>query len=131
MYLNKKMYFIDNALARQIGFRFSEDEGRLMENLVWLELKRRGQAVFYHQGTKECDFILQEKNRITGAIQVTTNIDHESTKQRELDGLLEAMETYKLKSGLILTDDHELPLTLEKNRKKYKVNVLPAWKWLL
>jgi len=131
MYLNKKMYFIDNALARQIGFRFSEDEGRLMENLVWLELKRRGRVIFYHQETKECDFILQEKNQITQAIQVTTNIDNESTKQRELDGLLEAMETYKLKSGLILTDDHEFSLIAEKNRKKYKVNVLPAWKWLL
>lgn len=131
MYLNKKMYFIDNALAKQIGFRFSEDKGRLMENLIWLELKRRGHAIFFHQGAKECDFILREKNQITQAIQVTTNIDNESTKQRELDGLLEAMETYKLKSGLILTDDYELPLTLGKNRKKYQVNILPAWKWLL
>lgn len=49
---SKKIYFIDHALARNIGFRFSDDSGRLLENIVFIELKRRFQRIYYHREKK-------------------------------------------------------------------------------
>ena len=79
----KKEYFIDHALARKVGFRSSEDQGRLLENIVFIELKRRGAEVFFHKDQKECDFLIQQDHKIVQAIQVTVHLDHEETRQRE------------------------------------------------
>lgn len=54
----KKGYFIDVVLAQTVGFRFSPDEGRLLENLVYLELRKKYE-VYYHKENKECDFIIK------------------------------------------------------------------------
>ncbi len=123
----KKLYFIDNALAKSISFRFSEDRGRFLENTVFLELKRRNYKLFYHKNTFECDFIVRERATITQAIQVTVSLNDENTKKREVRGLLEALETHKLNEGIILTENEEF--TIEENDRL--INVLPIWKWLL
>jgi predicted AAA+ superfamily ATPase len=123
----KKMYFIDSALSMSIGFRFSEDYGRLLENLVFLELKRRGyKNIYYHLDKHECDFIVQEGNQVVLAIQVTKYIETH-TEQREVAGLVEAAEKYSPDSVLLLTDDQEM--TLSFNEKS--ITVLPVWKWML
>ncbi len=67
----KKTYFIDLGLVRELGFHHSEDNGRLLENLVFIELKRRGKEVYYHARKHECDFVIKEKNSIVEAIQVS------------------------------------------------------------
>src|SRR5690606_41519610 len=54
MVLPKKVYFIDHALAKLVGFRHTEDRGRLLENQVFIELKRRGLDVYYHKEEEEC-----------------------------------------------------------------------------
>ena len=123
----KKIYFIDNALAKSISFRFSEDKGRFLENLVFIELKRRGYELFYHKIKKECDFLIREKSKITQAIQVTTSLEDKKTKDREVAGLCEAMDTHNLKEGLILTENENFTLSL--NDKTIKV--LPVYRWLL
>jgi len=41
--------------------------------------------------------------------------------------LLEAMEYFKLKNGLILSYDQETNITLDKK----KISVKPVWKWIL
>ena len=123
----KKSYFIDNGLVRRVGFSFSDNLGHLLENLVFIELMRRGKTVFYHKNGQECDFVLVEGKIVTTAIQVTYAMPNEKTRKREVDGLMEAMNVYKLHSGLIITDDTEEEITI--NDKK--ITIIPAWKWLL
>lgn len=120
---SKKEYFIDQALAQKIGFRASEDQGRMLENIVFLELKRRKSELYFHKAKTECDFLVKESHKITQAIQVTTHLDNEDTQRRELGGLKEAMETYHLKNGLILTENAEF--------QEGNITVMPIWKWLL
>lgn len=127
MHHNKKCYMIDTALIRAIGFRTSEDKGRLLENVVFLELKRQGKDVYFHKDKKECDFIVREKNHIVQAIQVTTSLGADKVKEREVEGLVEAMKAYQLNEGLILTENEYASLDVEGLR----IEVLPLWKWLL
>lgn len=123
----KKIYLIDQALINMLGFGFSENRGRLLENLVFLELKRRGKIIFYHRQKKECDFVLREGAQIKHAIQVSASLTEKKTLQRELEGLAEALEIHKLTQGLIITENEEK--TLEYAGKK--IEVKPAWKWFL
>ena len=123
----KKSYFIDNGLVRRVGFSFSDNLGHLLENLVYVELLRRGKSVYYHNKRQECDFVLVENKTVTTAIQVTYAMPNEKTRKREIDGLLDAINTYKLQSGLIITDDAEEEI-IENDKK---ITIIPAWKWLI
>ncbi len=127
VYSNKKVYFVDTAIAKILGFRTSEDYGRILENVVFMELKRRNEEVYYHREKKECDFVIRDGYNIREAIQVTQSLENPDTKIREIEGLFEALKTYKLKEGLILTDDTEDEI--EMNGKK--ITVKPIWKWML
>ncbi len=97
-----------------------------MENLVYIELKRRGRDIYYHRDLYECDFLTKEKDKITGAIQVTNELNEKNSK-RELNGLLEALDKHKLSNGLILTYYDEDTKFIDGK----KVEILPIWKWLL
>ncbi len=122
----KKAYTIDPAFANRLGFHFSENKGRILENLIYIELLRRGKEVYYFSGKNECDFLIKEGARITQAIQVTYLLDATNT-QREIIGLKEAMQAYQLKQGLLLTANETVP----KNGIPDEINIQPAWKWLL
>lgn len=124
---NKKCYMIDPALIRTVGFRVSEDRGRLLENVVFLHLKMQGYEVYFHKERKECDFVVREKNRIVQAIQVATRLTDEKVKNREVDGLTEAMNSYGLREGLIITENEQETLETEQHR----IRIVPLWKWLL
>lgn len=124
----KKVYAIDNALVSRLGFHFSGEEGRLLENLVYVELHRRGGELFYHHsGRAECDFVVREGFRVTAAIQVCYLFDSAETREREIRGLKDAMEAYRLTEGLIVTNTHEEEVDCDGR----KIHILPAWKWLL
>jgi len=123
----RKVYCIDNGILTNTSFRISEDYGRYLENLVFIELKRNGLEVYFHQGKKECDFVIKEGLNIKKAIQVCRTLKDENTKIRELKGLEEALDTYGLNEGMILTDDEEYEMVLEDHR----IIVKPVWKWLL
>lgn len=112
----KKFYFIDLALIKEIGFLNSKDEGRLLENLVFLHLRRTYEHIYYHKGVQECDFLIREKGKITGAIQVCWSMGQEETRKREINGLLGAMTAYHLDQGLIITFDEDEILTTEKGQ---------------
>ena len=122
----RKIYAIDNGMRNTIAYFTSQDEGRLLENLVFLELKRRGREIYYFKNKRECDFIVREKSAVTEAIQVTAhfNIDN---REREVNGLLEAMDAFALKKGLILTQDAEDLLKIDSK----SIIVKPIYKWLL
>ncbi len=127
----KKQYFIDHALAGAIGFRTSEDRGRFLENIVFIELKRRNKEIYFHKNKKECDFIIKEKNKVTSVIQVCVHMESEEIKKREYAGLFEAMKLYRLKEGLILTEDKEYKETMLIEGVQHTVQVMTLWKWLL
>jgi len=122
----KKVYVVDSALANSISFRFSEESGRILENTVFLQLKRLGKEIYYHRQKYECDFVIKEGTKISQAIQVCHEL-HDENKERELSGLLEACKTHKHKTGLLLTRDQEEEFIQE----GIKIFVKPVWKWLL
>jgi len=123
----RKIYAIDHALVKAIRFAGSADYGRWLENIVFLELTRRKRAVYYHKQQRECDFLLGERGRIVGALQVCKSLADPRTRQREFAGLREALTTYRLDKGLIITeDDHELVTDAG-----MQIEVVPAWYWLL
>ena len=126
VYSSKKAYFVDTGMANIIGFRVSEDEGRLLENVVFLQLKRKKKEIFFYKQKRECDFLLREGLKIVEAIQVTSYLT-KNNEEREIGGLLEALDEYGLKKGLILTLDEEKEI--KKNNKI--IIVKPVWKWLL
>lgn len=124
---NKKCYMIDSALIRLIGFRVGEDRGRLLENMVFLHLKMQGKEIFFHKEQKECDFIIREGNRIVQAIQVATNLIDQKVRKREFEGLLEAMNMYAVKQGVIITENDEELIEVDGRQ----INIIPIWKRFL
>lgn len=127
----KKQYFIDHGMANLIGFRASNEYGRTLENIVFIELLRRNADIYFHREKKECDFVIRAGNAITAAIQVCKQFNTLETKQRGFEGLLEAMVLYRLDEGLILTENMEADEMIERDNKTYKVTIKPIWKWLL
>jgi predicted AAA+ superfamily ATPase len=122
----KKVYCIDNGLLNSASFKFSQNTGKLLENTVFIELKRRKHTVYYHRKNYECDFLTVNKNAVASCIQVSANINEEN-QQREIRGLLEALYAHHLSEGFILTEDQEETRTND-NKKIY---IIPVWKWLL
>ncbi|NOY50133.1 MAG: ATP-binding protein [Chlorobi bacterium] len=122
----KKVYTIDTGFASRIGFNFSENKGRILENIVFLELLRRAKDVFYHSAKNECDFVVKQGLEIVEAIQVSYLIN-DNNEQREYAGLQEAMQTYKLQKGLLLTYDTEKTVAVGTK----EIKIVPVWKWLL
>ena len=122
----KKIYAIDSAFSQMIGLNFSDNKGRILENLVFIELKRMGKEVYYYSGKNECDFIVKDGTLIREAIQVCYSLD-ETNREREIDGLMECMDKFKLKEGLILTHEQEDEIKI----RNKKIRVVPVFKWLL
>lgn len=122
----KKVYCIDNGILNAVSFQFSEDMGKLLENLVYIELKRKNEMVYHHKLKNECDFLIVRKNKVSEAIQVTQKLD-ETTEKREIQGLIEALKEHKLSAGLILTAEQEEERMVEGK----KIIIKPVWKWLL
>jgi predicted AAA+ superfamily ATPase len=123
----KKIYFIDHALVARLGFRFSENLGRLLENLVFIELRRRGKEVWYHNGKHECDFIILEKETVTDAIQVCYSMADPAVRKREIAGLIEALECYQLTNGLIITREEQEEIRTD----GLVIRLVPVASWLL
>jgi len=120
----KKVYSIDNGLSSCNSVSFSSDSGRMLENQVFLDLRRLRSEIYYFSGSNECDFVVREKNRIKMAVQVCHELN-EGNMDREINGLVEALETFNLDEGLLLTYDQED--NLERSGKR--IIVKPVWKW--
>lgn len=125
MALTKKVYLSDLGFKKIFGMNISTDIGRLLENMVFIELKRRKKEIYYWKDKNECDLIIKTGFKITETIQVCYNLNE--NREREIKGLTDAMQNFNLKEGLILTYDQE---------DKFKINnkriiVKPVWKWVL
>ena len=121
----KKVYSIDTGLIKANSVSFSQDKGRMLENIVFTQLKRIGLEVFYFKKERECDFITRDSKKDLNAYQVCFELN-EDNKDREINGLLEALNYLKQKVGFILTlDQHD---ELELNGKK--IIVRPVYTWM-
>ena len=122
----KKVYSIDNGFSYVNSASFSKDKGKMLENLVFLKIRRKFQDIFYFQDKNECDFLVKEKEKIVQAIQVCYEFNEE-TKKRELEGIISALKEFDLKSGIVLTYNQEDRFLIQNK----EIIVLPVWKWLL
>ena len=124
---SQKIYSLDTGMIHSVAFNFSENKGKMLEHLVFLELKRRGAEVYYHHKNGECDFVIKSGYSISHAYQVSVSLEDQKTKDREIKGLLSALHEYSLDEGFIITEQEEY--VFEKDKKK--IHVLPFWKWAL
>lgn len=115
----KKVYTIDNGILASVSFRFSENRGKLFENLVYTEFKKSGFQIHFYQNKGECDFIVN-KASTRKAIQVCYELTDQN-RRRELAGLKEAMDALRIQDGTIITYDQE--------EKSDHVNIIPFWKF--
>jgi hypothetical protein len=122
----KKSYFIDNGLLLSVSFAFSDDYGKLLENTVFLQLKRSGKDIFYYKDKKECDFLVFDRDRAIEAIQVCYDMSDKDTREREITGLLEACKALGLGSGVIVTLDEDDELTIDDVR----IKLISVYKYL-
>ncbi|WP_245208364.1 ATP-binding protein [Bacteroides faecium] len=127
---DKKYYCIDNGLRSVLLNPQSEDNGKLLENAVFLHLRRSlriQEELHYYKGKKECDFVVTEFDKVTRLIQVSYQMSDEETRKREIDGLLEAAKVTGCRELTIITMETEA----EWNEQDMLIRVLPAWKWML
>jgi len=111
----KKVYLNDIVFG-------DKDKGRKLENIVFIELLRRKEKVYYFKNNFECDFVVPKKQ----AIQVVWELNEEN-KKREIKGLIEAMKYFRIKKGTIFTYNQEEKI----KENKYEIQIIPLWKWLL
>jgi len=124
----RKIYCIDTGLINAIVPKTSVDYGRLMENLVFLELKRQNREIyFYSQTGYEVDFLIKEGLKIKQLIQVSYSITNEDTKKREINALLKASNELKCEELIIITWDEDR----EERINSKLIRIIPLWKWLL
>jgi predicted AAA+ superfamily ATPase len=124
---DKKIYVIDTGLRNAVSFKFSADIGRHLENMIFIELKRRQKEVFFYKTKEnyEVDFLLHENP--VQLIQVTYSMLDTETAQREKRALFSAMKELNVKQSLIITyNEYD---TIKK--KEFTINVVPVWRWLL
>jgi uncharacterized protein len=101
-----KVYAIDPGLYNAVSFRFSENIGRLFENVVYLELRRKREEVFYWKGKKEVDFLIRKGAGIDRLINVCWDLNQDN-EERELSGLAEAMEKFNVSEAEIVVGGYD------------------------
>lgn len=122
----KKVYSIDNGFSFNNSVSFSKDKGKMLENIVFLAMRRKFKDIFYFKGINECDFIVKQKDKVIHVVQVCFDFNEDNTN-REISGLLEALKKFNMKEGVILTYNQEDNFLVEGK----KITVIPVWKWLL
>ncbi len=126
--MQKKIYAIDTCLSKQIAFHFSKKQGRYLENIVYLELRRRYKEIYYYK-TKdnlEVDFLVREGNQIVLLIQVAETLKDSKTRAREYKALTQAMKELGVERGLILTQEEEIT-----DPEWPNIEVMAIYHWLL
>ena len=130
----KKVYCVDTGVINMIGFRFSENIGRLMENTIAIELQRRKflntlLETYYWKDyqQREVDFVVKQGTKVEQLIQVTYATDKEEIEDREIEALIKASSELNCTNLLVISWDYEAE---EKIRGKM-IKFTPLWKWLL
>lgn len=126
MLSEKKVYVVDNGFVNVASVSASKDLGRKFENVVYWNIRRKTRKIWYYSdGHLECDFIFQ-KNEDYLAIQVCYELNGDN-QERELNGLIAALEFFNLREGVILTLDQTDKIL----KDGYTIHVVPAYKFEL
>ncbi|MBU0764750.1 MAG: ATP-binding protein [Bacteroidetes bacterium] len=120
----KKIYSVDIGLKRAVSF--DRDIGRIYENIVFNHIQQFTEEVFYYNNKQEVDFIYRGNNRLN-IINVSYDIEDRRTRQREVQGLVGAMNDIDTSEATLITDFREE--IIEQDKKVIKI--VPLWKWLL
>ena len=107
----KKFYAIDTGFSNAVSFNVSKKIGANLENIIFLELRRRGEKIYYYKSEKgrEIDFLVQKEHSIE-LIQVSATLENEETRRRELRVFSEANKELRgeIKAILITFDSSEV-----------------------
>lgn len=125
----KKIYSIDHSFATSVGSGVLLNSGHLLENLVFMALRRLSADISYFKtnGGREVDFIARFHDRSRVLLQVCESLVHSQTREREISALAEAMSELKLKAATIVTRNHDEEIKVEGRT----IKVVPAWRFLL
>jgi uncharacterized protein len=126
----RKMYIIDNGLVNALNYSLSNDYGKLLENTVYLWLRRQTafqRGLYFYKEKKECDFVLLDREKPVKLIQACWDVSDNYTLKREVAGLTEAARYMNCDDLMIITSDNEMEIIQD----NLKVKVIPAWKALL
>jgi uncharacterized protein len=122
----QKIYVIDMAIYHQNKIAFSPNDGHILENLVYLHLRRLGKEIFYFQGKGECDFIVTNKGIPSELYQVCTEINSLNI-DREVNALFEAMEYFNINEAYIITQNQ----TDNFKKDNLIIKAIQAWQWII
>jgi len=125
----RKVYAIDTGLVQACTHSPRPDWGRLLENFVFMELRRLPLVIeYYRTGSgREVDFIITDPKGRRSLLQVSTEMKSPDTRQRELRGLGEGMKECRLKGATVVTMNHTERLKIESGQ----IEIVPAWQWAL
>lgn len=127
----RKIYAVDPAFISVLSDDFSKNSGRILENIVFLELRRKAilmnYEVFYYKKQVEIDFVVYRKGKVTELIQVSESLKEKRTYNREVRALIQASSDLKPKELRIITQNEELTI----NQGGQQIEVIPVIKWLL
>jgi predicted AAA+ superfamily ATPase len=118
---NKKYYFLDTGI---LGLFLTDQATKLLENQIYIELRRRGERPFFLKRKTEVDFYIPEKGML---IQVSYSINNPETAEREVKGLRTAMKEFGITNSWIITYDETKEIEVEEGL----IKVVSAWQWLL
>jgi hypothetical protein len=107
----KKIYCIDTGMVNSVGFHYSPNTGKLLENLVFLTLRQQTKEIFYYMssGGNEVDFYLPKQRQL---IQVSQRLENSSTRERELRALEHSIKEMPIENALILSETNENEITV-------------------
>lgn len=124
----KKIYSIDPGIVNAIAFKFSENRGRLFENALYLELKRKSDEIYYYktQQDYEVDFVVKQGTALS-LFQVCLDLGQETTSLREVRSLVHAAQELGLNHAEIITADEERDFNID----GIAIKASPLYKFLL
>ena len=125
----KKVYCIDHAMINSVSSEISANSGHLLENMVFLHLRRMTDSLYYYRTNngKEIDFVWLDNQKKKHLVQVCLSLADPLTKKREMTSLTQAMDELRLTEATIVTLDEDQQI--EKDGKK--IRIIPAWKYLI
>jgi predicted AAA+ superfamily ATPase len=127
----RKVYVVDNGLIYTRSFELSSNNGRQLENMVFIELLRRGydlkKSLFYYRTSndKEVDFVIRDGRKVTSLIQVSYDISKTKTRERELDALVKASEELKCDNLMLISWNHDG--SVEYRGKSIRIISMDKW----
>ena len=125
---DKKAYIVDNGLINAFSWRAGQDKGKLLENLMAMELRKQGLELLFVKGAQECDFVVQQATGELLPMQVCYELGDPTTRAREVAGLLAACRFCGVQQGVIVTRDEDAQWQEDDG---VTIKVVAAWRYLL